>query len=53
MNSKGHLYISLGKSILRIASSIITIVTKDVLWLAGGFGLAEVLGVFEELVDER
>ena len=53
MNSKGHLYISLGKSILRIVSAVVTIITKDVLWLASGFGLAEVLGVFEELVDKR
>ena len=53
MNSKGHLYISLGKSILRIASAIVTIITNDVLWLALGFGVAEVLGIIEELVDKR
>ena len=53
MNSKGHLYISLGKSILRIVSAIATIATRDVLWLALGFGIAELLGVAEELVDKR
>lgn len=53
MNSKGHLYISLGKSALRIVSAIATVVTKDILWIALGFGIAELLGVAEELVDKR
>ena len=37
MNSKGHLYISLGKSAIRIIGGIV----------------AEIGGVLEELVDER
>ena len=53
MNSKGHLYISLGKSFLRIVSAIATVITKDVLWVALGVGVAEVLGIAEELVDKR
>ena len=53
MNSKGHLYISLGKSILRIASAIATVLTRDVLYVALGVAVAEVLGILEELVDKR
>ena len=53
MNSKGHLYISLGKSAIRIVSAIATVVTKDILWVALGIAFAEVLGVAEELVDKR
>ena len=53
MNSKGHLYISLGKSVLRIVSAIATIATMNVLWMALGFGIAEVLGILEEIVDKR
>ena len=44
MNSKGHLFISLGKSAL---------VNGSIIPLAVGIIVAEVGGVLEELVDER
>lgn len=53
MNSKGHLYVSLAKSIFRIASGIIAVKTGDFRVLAIGFVIAEGLGVIEELVDWR
>jgi hypothetical protein len=53
MNSKGHLYVSLAKSLLRIAGVIICLITKQVIGLAVMLGLAEVLGIVEELVDGR
>lgn len=53
MNSKGHLYISLGKSVIRIVGGIFTLVKKSVIPLAIGVIVAEIGGVLEELVDER
>lgn len=53
MNSLGHLLVSIGKSIVRIASCGISIHTGTVLPLAVGFLAAEVLGILEELVDKR
>ena len=53
MNSKGHLFISLGKSAIRIIGSIITLLKKSVVPLAIGIIVAEAGGVLEELVDER
>ena len=53
MNSRWHLYISLVKSTIRILSCIISILTKKFTFLAIGFGLAEGLGILEELKDER
>ena len=53
MNSKGHLYVSLAKSAIRIISAIVTYFTGDVMVLAWGFGCAEILGVVEELADKR
>lgn len=51
MNSKGHLFISLGKSVIRVIGGIVTLV--NVIPLAVGIIVAEVGGVLEELVDER
>lgn len=53
MNSKGHLFISITKSGLRILSCILSIILKSFTPLAIGFGVAEILGVLEELVDKR
>jgi hypothetical protein len=53
MNSKWHLWISIIKSIIRILSCIVSIVTKKFSILAIGFGLAEGLGILEEVKDER
>lgn len=53
MNSKGHLFISLGKSTIRIVGGIIALAKKSVAPLAIGIIIAEIGGVLEELVDER
>ena len=53
MNSKGHLYVSLFKSLLRIAGVIASLYTGEWFWLVVMLGAAEVLGVLEELVDGR
>ena len=53
MNSKGHLYISLGKSTVRVFCGIVALFKKSVDPLAIGIVIAEIGGVFEELVDER
>ncbi len=48
-----HRHISFAKSIIRIALCIASIVILDVLPMAIGFVIAEVLGILEELVDDR
>lgn len=53
MNSKGHLYISLGKSGIRVLGGIVSLVKKSVVPLAICVIVAEIGGVLEELVDER
>ncbi len=53
MNSKGHLFISLSKSAIRIIGGIVALVKKSVVPLAIGIIAAEIGGVLEELVDER
>lgn len=53
MNSKGHLYISVAKSIVRIAACGIALAANSVIPLAVGFLGAEILGIAEELVDKR
>lgn len=53
MNSKGHLFISLGKSAIRVIGGVTTLVNGSVIPLAIGIVLAEVGGVLEELVDKR
>lgn len=53
MNSKGHLYISLGKSVIRVLGGIVALFNESVIPLAIGIIIAEVGGVMEELVDER
>lgn len=53
MGDKGHFLISVAKSALRILACLLTIFQKDVMYLAVGFGIAEVLGILEEVVDKR
>ena len=53
MNSKGHLFISLGKSGVRVIGGIVALVNGSIIPLAVGIIVAEVGGVLEELVDER
>jgi hypothetical protein len=48
--SRGHFYVSLGKSAIRIAAGIALIWPQNII-LAGAFLIAaEILGVVEELV---
>ena len=53
MNSKGHLFISLGKSASRIIGGIVALINWSIVPLAIGVIVAEIGGVMEELVDER
>ena len=53
MNSKGHLFISLAKSAIRIVGGIASLFTLNFVPLAIGFLIAEILGILEELVDKR
>jgi len=53
MNSKWHLYISLAKSIIRIAGCAISIIYNQWIILVFGIGLAELLGILEEIKDDR
>ncbi len=53
MNSKGHLFISLAKSAVRVIGGVITLVNGSIIPLAIGIIVAEIGGVLEELVDQR
>lgn len=53
MNSKGHLFISLAKSMIRIVGGAIALTIGSIAPLAIGIILAEIGGILEELVDER
>ncbi len=53
MNSKGHLYISLAKSFIRIGSAIASIWLKYYEILALGIVVAEIGGILEEVFDKR
>ena len=47
--SKKHFYISLVKSACRIAGCVAVLGGAGIMWLAGAFLLAELLGIAEEL----
>lgn len=51
MKDKGHFYISLVKSLVRIVGCILFFANIALLPIM--FGIAEVLGIFEELADKR
>jgi len=53
MNSKGHLFLSLLKSVLRILGSFLAVTGKSFRVGFTMYGLAELLGIGEELVDKR
>lgn len=53
MNSRGHLFISLVKSAIRVVGGIITLINGSVIPLVVGIIFAEIGGVLEELVDKR
>ena len=53
MNSKGHLIISAVKSSIRIVSCVCSLAKHSLSILAGGLLVAELLGIVEELVDNR
>lgn len=53
MNSKWHLYISFSKSIIRITGCVLGILLNSLIILATAFGVAEVLGILEEIKDNR
>jgi len=53
MNSKWHLYISIAKSVIRIAGCILSVIYNQWTILALGLGVAEVLGILEEVKDNR
>ena len=53
MNSKGHLYVSLLKSLFRIIGCIWSYLSKDLNPLIIFFFMAEILGVIEEGADKR
>ncbi len=53
MNSKGHLIISLSKSVIRMVGGCAALVVGNVLPLALGIIIAEIGGILEEVVDKR
>jgi len=53
VNSRGHFWVSTAKSVIRLFGVALTLVTKSVVVLAVAFGVAELLGIVEELVDKR
>jgi len=53
MKSKGHLYISLVKSTIRVWGCVWGIIANSLEIALYGLALAELLGVLEELVDKR
>jgi hypothetical protein len=48
--SKGHFYVSLAKSGLRIGGCVALLGWQDIAWFALAFLAAELLGIAEELV---
>lgn len=53
MNNKWHLYLSMNKSVLRIGSCILAVVYRNWWILCIGLGIAELLGILEEIGDDR
>ncbi len=47
--SKKHFYISLVKSVMRITGCVAVLAGAGIMWLAGAFLVAELLGIAEEL----
>ena len=53
MKDKGHFYISLTKSVIRIGGCLLTGFTNNIGYIVTFFIVAEFLGILEELVDSR
>lgn len=53
MNSKGHLYLSLAKSLIRIGSAVAAGFMDNLVILVIGFVVAEIGGILEEVFDRR
>ena len=53
MKDKGHFYISLSKSLIRIAGCVLALAGAGILSVPITFLLAEVLGIAEEVFDKR
>lgn len=53
MKDKSHFISSIIKSCLRIVSCIYLMYTWDFIWFACGLVMAELIGIGEELLDER
>ena len=53
MNSKWHLYVSIFKSFIRMFGCVLALVCNSWAVLAVFLLVAEMLGVLEELKDER
>ena len=53
MNSKWHFYTSLIKSLIRAAGCLLAVLSKRWEVMAISFLIAEILGVLEEIKDER
>jgi hypothetical protein len=53
MNSKWHLFISFIKSLIRIVGIGVSLIYSQWSFLAIGLGVAEVLGILEEIGDKR
>lgn len=53
MNSQGHYWISFAKSTIRLCSACISACTGNMMYMAIGFAVAEILGYVEEIVDKR
>ena len=55
MNDKGHFYVSLAKSAIRILGCILAMLFYDqgLKIIIGSFLVAEILGVAEEVFDKR
>ena len=47
---KGHFYVSLVKSVVRLVGCVVAIYTGSVIMLAIFLAVAELIGIFEELV---
>ena len=52
MKPFSHFSVSLMKSFVRLIACGVAVIENSILPLAWGFGIAEVLGVIEELVED-
>lgn len=53
MRDKGHFWISIAKSIIRIGFCFWAVNENSLILLAMGIVFAEILGILEEVVDRR